>query len=141
MCSTPEYKTLISLTAELRRAVQFDLVSLSDDLVAKHLISPNTASQLRNQTHSEAERAAELVGYIQNKVQQNPQHYHTFVQILENQDQEYYCDILNKLRGVHQQHGGNCQQPLSPLQGHTGIEHSDIKQRHLRTGTNKKTLS
>ena len=53
-----EYRTLISLTDELRCAVQSDLVPLSGRLVAEHLISPDNASQLRNPMHSEAAHAA-----------------------------------------------------------------------------------
>lgn len=135
--NTPEYQTLISLTDELRRAVQSDLVPLCDNLVAKYLISPSTASQLRNPMHSETDRAATLIGIIQNKVQQNPQHYHTFVQVLESQGIDYYSDILKRLHEVYQQHSRNSQQPEFPSQVPTsvsGTEYPNIKQRHYRTG-------
>ena len=140
--STPEYLTLIFLTGELRGAVQNDLVPMCDNLVAKYLISPDIASQLRSPMHPKADRAANLIEIIQNKVQQNPQHYHTFIQVLENQGREYYHDILNRLREVYRQNGGNSQQPVStvsPSQGSTsvnGSEHPNIIQRHVhRTGT------
>lgn len=140
MSATPEYKTLISLTGELRCAVQSDLVTLSDSLKAEYLISPDNASQLRNQMHSKAERSAKLVDNIQNKVQQNAQHYHTFVRVLDSQGREYYRDILSRLHEVYQQLSGNSQQPVSPSQAPgpasvSGSDYSNIKQRHFhRTG-------
>ena len=138
MSATPEYSTLISLTAELRHAVQSNLVSLSDSLKAEFLISPENASQLRNPMHPEADRAAKLVDIIQNKVIQNPHHYHTFVRVLESQGRDYYSDILSRLSVVYQEHGGTSQQPVllfhpvphsqapGPIK-----EYSDIKQRNI----------
>lgn len=138
-----EYGTLISLTNELRCAVQDDLVPLSGRLVAEHLISPDNASQLRNPMHSEAARAAKLVEIIQNRVQQNAQHYHTFVRVLENQGLEYYRDILSRLREVYQQLEltDNNQEQVTHSQvpdpsSVRGSDHSSIKQRVIhRTGT------
>ena len=140
MSATPEYNTLISLTGELRCAVQSNLVPLSDSLKAEYLISPENASQLRNPMHPEAERAAKLVDIIQNKVQQNAQHYHTFVRVLDSQGREYYRDILSRLHEVYRQCSDNSQQPvpLSQAPGPTsvsGSDYSNIKQRRShRTG-------
>ena len=139
MCSTPEYKTLISLTTQLTHAVQDDLISISGDLLAESLISRDAASRLNNRMHSKAERAAEMIELIQNKVQQNFQHYHKFVQVLKKQGQEYYGDILGRLQEVYQQHtdGNNYyQQPVSPSESGIASESSNIKHRHIpRTGT------
>ena len=138
MSATPEYSTLISLTGELRCAVQSSLVPLSDSLKAEYLILPENASQLRNPMHPEADRDAKLVDIIQNKVIQNPQHYHTFVRVLESQGQNYYNDILSRLSVVYQEHGGTSQQPASPARASgppNRKDCSDIKQRHFhRTG-------
>ena len=142
MSATPEYNTLISLTGELSSAVKYNLVPLSDSLKAEYLISPENASQLRNQMHSEEERAAKLVDIIQNKVQQNAQHYHTFVRVLDSQGREHHRDILSRLHEVYQQLSGNSQWPAAvpPSQalGPTsvsGSDYSNIKQRHFhRTG-------
>ena len=111
---TPEYRTLIFLSAELRRAVQSNLVPLSDSLKAESLILPDNASQLRNSMLHEADRAATLVDNIQNKVIQNPQHYHTFIQVLKSQGRDYYNDILSRLSVVYQEYGGTSQQPAPP---------------------------
>ena len=88
-----EYSTLIDLTRELRLAVRPDLISLTGSLLAARLILLDNDIELRNTAHSEVERSARLVELVQNKVQQNPCHYHSFIGILQgNQDQ--YRDIL-----------------------------------------------
>ena len=87
---------MIDLTSELRLAVRSELISLSGSLLASRLISPEGDAELRNTAHSEVERSAKLVELVQNKVWQNPRHYHSFIGILQgNQDQ--YRDILQQL--------------------------------------------
>ena len=99
--NSAEYKTMIDLTSELRVAVRPELVSLTGSLLASRLISPHNDIELRNIVHSEVERSAKLVELVQNKVRQNPRHYHSFIGILQgNQDQ--YGDILRKLENTCQ---------------------------------------
>ena len=97
-----EYSTLIDLTSELRLAVRPDLISLTGSLLAARLISLDNDIELRNTAHSEVERSARLVELVQNKVRQNPCHYHSFIGILQgNQDQ--YRDILPRLEQTYQE--------------------------------------
>ena len=97
-----EYKTMIDLTSELRLAMRPELISLTGSLLASRMISSDNDIELRNTSHSEVERSAKLVELVQNKVQQNPRHYHTFIGILQgNADQ--YRDILQKLEQVYQE--------------------------------------
>ena len=99
---TAEYSTLISLTRELRVAIRPELISLTGALLASRLISLDNDIELRNTTHSEVERSARLVELVQNKAQQNPHHYHSFIGILQgNQDQ--YRDILQRLERTYQE--------------------------------------
>ena len=100
---SPEYRTIIDLTRELRLAVGSDLISLSGALLSSGLISPDNDAELRNTVRSEPERSARLVELIQKKVLQNPRHYHTFVGILHGHQHQYYLDILQKLEQVHQE--------------------------------------
>ena len=101
--NSAEYSTLIDLTSELRLAIRSELISLAGSLLATRLISPEGDAELRNTTHSEVERSARLVELIQNKVRQNPHHYHSFIGILQgNQDQ--YRDILQQLEHTFQEH-------------------------------------
>lgn len=100
---TVEYNTLIKLTSELRLAVRSELISLTGALLASQLISLDNDIELRNTAHSEVERSARLVELVQNKVRQNPHHYHSFVGILQgNQDQ--YRDMLQQLEDAYHRH-------------------------------------
>ena len=92
-----EYRTLVQLTAEIELAVKDQLVDIGSKLVASELITPAQARSLRNTSNSVESRAADLVEYIQTKVQQNSQHYSTFIGVLEK-DLAQYDDILKKLR-------------------------------------------
>ena len=101
--ATTEYSILINLTSELRLAVRSELISLTGSLLASRLISPESEAELRNTAHSEVERSARLVELVQNKVRQNSRHYHSFIGILQgNQDQ--YRDILQRLEQAYQEH-------------------------------------
>ena len=81
-----------------------ELISLTGSLLASRLISPDDDIELRDTAHSgEVERSARLVELVQNKVRQNPRHYHSFIGILQgNEDQ--YRDILQRLEQVYQEH-------------------------------------
>ena len=101
--NSAEYSTLIDLTSGLRLAIRSELISLTGSLLATRLISLDNDNELRNTAHSEVERSARLVELVQNKVRQNPRHYHSFIGILqENQDQ--YRDILQQLEQTYQAH-------------------------------------
>ena len=93
---------MIDLTSELRLAVKSELVTLTGSLLASRLISLDNDIELRNTAHSEVERSARLVELVQNKVRQNARHYHSFIGILQgNQDQ---CrDILQQLEHTYQE--------------------------------------
>ena len=102
MENSAEYRTMIDLTSELRLAVRSELVTLTGSLLASRLISLDNDIEMRNTARSEVERSAKLVELIQNKVRQNPRHYHSFIGILQgNQDQ--YRDILQRLEQTYQE--------------------------------------
>ena len=107
--NSAEYRTLIDCTSELRVAVRSTLVSLSGSLLANRLISFDNDIKLRDPVKSELERSARLIELVQDKVRLNTRHYHSFIGILrENQDQ--YSDILQLLEQTycsHQQEDGN----------------------------------
>ena len=94
--NSPEHKTLIAHTSDLRLAVKSDIIHLSGVLLSKGLISCDSDAELRNTVCSKEERSAMLVELIQNKVVQNPRHYHTFVSILHGKH-DYYEDILTTI--------------------------------------------
>ena len=91
-----EYQVLIRHTTDLQVAVKDNLIHLGSQLVAAQIITPGQYEEIRNAYRSINEKGADLIGYIQNKVYQNPWHYHTFLGILRS-DMFQYGDILAKL--------------------------------------------
>ena len=91
-----EYEVLVRHTVDLQVAVKDNLTPLGAQLVAAQIITPDQYREIRNAHRSVNERGADLVGYIQNKVRQDPRHYHTFIGALRS-DPSQYGDILTKL--------------------------------------------
>ena len=91
-----EYEVLVRHTVDLQLAVKDNLTPLGAKLVAAEIITPDQYGEIRNPHRPANERGADLVGYVQNKVRQDPQHYHTFVGALKS-DLSQYGDILTKL--------------------------------------------
>ena len=96
MAGSVEYEVLVRHTIDLQVAVKNDLTPLGGRLLAAQIITPGQYEEIRNAHRSINERGADLVGYIQNKVHQNPWHYHTFLGVLRS-DMSQYDDILMKL--------------------------------------------
>ena len=95
-----EYRTLLRLTGDIELAVQDHLVAIGSQLVASDLITPTQSREIRNTHNPVDSRAADLVGYIQGKVQQNPEHYQAFIDVLKS-DLAQYGDILKKLKDTY----------------------------------------
>ena len=88
-------------TRVLRTAVQTHLFSLGASLLSEELISTDNDSDIRNTMHSEPERAARLIEILQLQVKLEPQNFHTFLSVLDN-DRDIYKDILKTLREKYQ---------------------------------------
>ena len=76
---TKEYQTLVRHTADLQSAVKMELITLGAKLESAELITPEQYDEVINHYRSPADRAADLVRFIQNKVKQDPQFYYIFV--------------------------------------------------------------
>ena len=98
---TPEYRTMVKCTRVLRTAVQTHLFSLGASLLSEELISTDNDSDIRNTMHSEPERAARLIEILQLQVKLEPQNFHTFLSVLNN-DRDIYKDILKTLKEKYQ---------------------------------------
>ena len=96
MADSVEYKVLVCHTADLELAVRENLTSLGARLVSAEIITRDQYREIRNTQRSVNERGADLVDYVQNKVQRNPRHYHAFIGALKS-DMSQYGDILTKL--------------------------------------------
>ena len=100
--NTAEYRTLQYHTNDLRLAVTRDLTGLSGALFAADLVTKEESDDLRStMRRSEEDRAAQLVGLIQDKVLENTVNYDKFISVLQNQDQTQYRDILNRLKDTY----------------------------------------
>ena len=90
---------MIECTPQLKAAVKNHLVWLSGHLLARRMISDNNNSDLMNGNITDYIRAAQLVQLVQDKVAQNPEHYHVFVEILENdKNNMVFKDVLKTLK-------------------------------------------
>ena len=96
MAGSVEYEVLVRHTIDLQVAVRPNLTLLGAQLVTLQIITPDQYEDIRNVHRSVNERVADLIGYVQNKVRQNPLHYHTFLGALRC-DPSRYGDILTKL--------------------------------------------
>ena len=103
--NSAEYRTLVDLTVDLRLAVRDDLVGLSGALVGAWLITRDDGENIINQTVPRSGRAATLVSLVQARVQQNPQNYQRFIDILER-DKVKNEDILKKLHVTYEKYEG-----------------------------------
>ena len=83
--------------------LRMDLINLGAQLVSAQIITPDQYDKIRNAHQSVNERVADLVGYVQRKVLQNPWYYHAFIVALRS-DQSQYGDILTKLEDSFNNH-------------------------------------
>ena len=91
-----EYEVLVCHTVDLQLAVKDNLTPLGARFVAAEIITPDQYREIRNAHRPVNKRGADLVGYIQNKVHQDPRHYRAFIGALKS-DLPQYGDILTKL--------------------------------------------
>ena len=100
MANSPEYRTIIKLTPKLTNAFQSDLISLSDEFLSAGFISNGNAGNLRNQHNDPQVRAANLVGWIRDKIQLEPErNYRAFIDVLKQRlaDHESILRCLDEM--------------------------------------------
>ena len=88
-----EYEVLVRHTVDLQVAVQDNLIPLGARLVSAQIITPDQYAEIKNAHRPVDERGADLVGYVQNKVRQDPRQYHAFIDTLKS-DLSQYRNIL-----------------------------------------------
>ena len=97
---TEEYDAIIKTTAKLTRAVKNELTPLSQELVARELISVDQGVEMRNGNVGAVDRAANLVALVTNKVEQNRKNFYRFVEALID-NRSVYKDILESLEPIY----------------------------------------
>ena len=112
--NTPEYTTIKKATGKLLRAVQNNIVTLGADLLAVDLINDDNFTLLRNEIHgSTVTRAADLVGFVTNQVEQNPKSFHVFVKVLM-EDRATYKEALKLLEPIYRDPDDEPDPPILP---------------------------
>ena len=94
--NSPEYRTIVQCTPDLVTALRNDLVPLSGEFLEAGLITDDNAAALRNQFIINADRAAQLVEFVRDRVLLDPKNYVSFIQVLK-QRQDDHKDILEIL--------------------------------------------
>ena len=100
--TTPEYKAVQRLTAELVNAVQNDLFEVSNQLLSRGMItvvSHDEFTDLRSATAHE--RASKLIRTILNKIKMDSRNFDTLVQVL-GENELYYKSVLDKLESYRE---------------------------------------
>ena len=97
---TKEYLAMIKATPQLTNAVKNELTPLTQELVARELISVDQGVELRNGSVDAVDRAANLVALVTNKVGQDRKNFHCFVEVLTDSG-SVYKEILEDLQPIY----------------------------------------
>jgi hypothetical protein len=97
---TEEYLAMIKATVRLTNALKNELTPLSQELVARELISVDQGVELRNGNVSAVDRAANLVALVTNKVGQDRKSFYAFVEALTD-NRSVYKEILEDLQPIY----------------------------------------
>ena len=105
MANSPEYQTIIQLTPELTNAFKSDLVSLSGEFLSPGFIADDNADNLRNEHNGAQGRAANLVSWIRDKIELEPErNYRAFIDVLK-QRLIVHKSILRRLDEMYKKLG------------------------------------
>lgn len=87
--NTPEYQALTSPTVsyELRRVFRYGILDLSLYMLVEKKVISWDDFELTYRHVPRGKRADMLIEILQKRVQENPEHYHTFVQVLQDASQ------------------------------------------------------
>ena len=98
LTDTTEYQIIKKYTPQLTTAFEHNLTELSGHLLSNGLITARQSHELRNQMHSESDRAAKSIDFVLNRVELAPvECYNKFVEALEK-DKHTYELVLKLLK-------------------------------------------
>lgn len=101
--ASPEYTTMIECTVELMEDFANNLVSITNLLLSKHLITPSIKDQVVNSVHQlPSSRASQLVSVLTSRVEMQPEAFQQMVELL---DPVYFSLSLSALKRQYQQNG------------------------------------
>ena len=114
MSNSLEYDCTIDCTPELRRSAEPNLLSLCAELLAARLVNEDKEKSLRNRNIEEADRAADLVSLVTNKVKEDLSNYHVFMRILKK-DGRRYKTLITRLEESYKSRGEAVRDGVSAL--------------------------
>ena len=104
MSRHPECRTIFECIPELTVALKNDVIPLSGELLTAGLIDIDNDNALKDQFIGKEERAAQLTGFVIDRVSQDPKNYVSFIQVLK-QRQDDHKDILEILDKKYKEYG------------------------------------
>ena len=100
--TTPEYKAVQRLTAELVIAVQSDLCEVSNHLLSRGMITESSHGEFTDLRLASAHvRASNLIRTILNKIKMDSRNFDTLVKVL-GENELYYKSVLDKLESYRE---------------------------------------
>ena len=95
---TAEYHAFLRHIQDIELLIKSHIVVIGGELLSSKLITHSQYEETRERLEL---RAADLVGYLQTRVQQDHNHYHTFLDVLKR-DPERYGGVLKKLKDTYE---------------------------------------
>ena len=83
--SSPEHKTIRECYDKLVKTLETSYASIGDTLYSRGLISPDVKKRLRGAEQSDDDKARSILDSIETSIEQDPQVYHIFVDVLKEQ--------------------------------------------------------
>ena len=96
-----EYRAIKLNTRELCVAVKDNLIDVSGALFAADLISQESWEEVGNANHTRESRAANLIKFVLDKVQQSSTNYSHFTRVLGERDPSHYKTVLGMLQDTY----------------------------------------
>lgn len=106
--NTPEYLTVQELVNDIKLAIKPNLLTLGGQLEASRLITTDNNARLRNLMFTEAQRAAQCVQFIQDRIEEDASNYTKFYEVLMK-DKMQNESILKKLHETYVHFQRQCQ--------------------------------
>ena len=97
---TPEYQTIRECTDQLTTVIKHDLLTISDCLWQKEMISRTIRDDLSQFNISERRRATILVNYITDCIKDTPSYFQRFISVIEELG-PWAKDMLKQLKETY----------------------------------------
>ena len=98
---TAEYRTFLQHTQDIELLIKSHIAIIGGELLSSKLITHSQYEEISEQSKPLEVRATDLVECLQMKVQQDANHYHTLVDVLKR-DPEQYSGTLKKLKDTYE---------------------------------------